>query len=41
MDKEREECKEIIKVAWCSGSDMSSPNGIASALSACAADLKA
>ena len=37
----REECKEVIKTAWCSGIDLNTPNGIASALIACAADLKA
>ena len=40
MWTKREECKEIIKAAWCSGNDLNTPNGIASALSACAADLK-
>ena len=37
----KEECKEIIEVAWCSNSVLSSPSGIASALSACVVDLKA
>ena len=37
----KEECKEIIEVAWCSNSVLSSPSGVASALSACAANLKA
>ena len=41
MWTKREECKEVIKTAWCSGIDLNTPNGIASALSACAADLKA
>ena len=37
----REECKEVIKASWCSGSDLSTPNGIAFALLTCAADLRA
>ena len=37
----REECKEVIKASWCSGSDLSTPNEIASALLTCAADLRA
>ena len=37
----REECKEIIEVAWCSRSNLSTPKGIASTLSDCAVDLKA
>lgn len=41
MWTKREECKDIIEAAWCSGNDLSTPTGVASALSACAADLKA
>ena len=41
MWTKKEECKKIIEAAWCSGSYMSSPNRIASTISACAADLKA
>ena len=37
----KEECKEIIEAAWCFGDDLSSPKGIATALTACAANLKA
>ncbi|KAL0012555.1 hypothetical protein SO802_007663 [Lithocarpus litseifolius] len=40
MWTKKEECKEIIEAAWCIGSDLSSPKGIASALATCAADLK-
>ena len=41
MWTKKEECKEIIAAAWCLGSVLSSPSGIASVLFACAADLKA
>ena len=41
MWTKREECKEVIEAAWCSGSDLSTPNGIAFALLTCAADLRA
>ena len=41
MWTKKEECKEIIEAAWISGNDLNSPKGIASALTACAADLKA
>ena len=41
MWTKKEECKEIIEAAWCSGNDTSLPNGIAAAISACAAYLKA
>ena len=41
MWMKREECKEIIEVAWCSRSNLSTPKGIASTLSDCAVDLKA
>ena len=41
MWTKREECKEIIEVVWCSGSDLNTPEGVASALKACAFDLKA
>lgn len=41
MWTKREECKEIIEAAWCSGSDLSTLGGIASALSVCVANLKA
>ena len=41
MWTKKEECKEIIEVAWISGNDLNSPKGIASAFTACVADLKA
>ena len=41
MWTKKEECKEIIEAAWCTGNDLNSPNGIVSAISACAVDLKA
>ena len=41
MWTKKEECKGIIEAAWSTGNDLNSPNGIASALSACAVDLKA
>ena len=41
MWTKREECKQIIEVVWCFGSDLNTPEGVASALKACAFDLKA
>ena len=41
MWTKKKECKEIIEAAWCTGNDLNSLNGIASALFACAVDLKA
>lgn len=36
-----EECKDIIEAAWGNGGNLNTPVGMAIALEACAADLKA